>query len=120
MAPSSTTHLPPVLCLLLALCPVLALTCQPVSVLPSKMETKPSSAGCAFGASAMVTLPASKSTSTGTIMTQPHVARFMGCSSGFFQSDGLVDLWFFYDFQNQRSNVVSTTSAAPATFCKTA
>ena len=41
MAPSSTTHLPPVLFLLAPLWPVLALTCQPLSVLPSKMDTKP-------------------------------------------------------------------------------
>src|SRR6202034_2997111 len=47
-APSSANHLPPVLFPLALLWPVLALTCQPFSVLPSKMATKPSSTGLSF------------------------------------------------------------------------
>src|SRR5262245_23610453 len=45
MAPSLTSHLPPDLLLLVRLSPVLALTFQPASVLPSKTGTKPSSFG---------------------------------------------------------------------------
>src|SRR6185437_14647230 len=43
MAPSSMTHLPPVVFLLPRLWPAFAETFQPLSVLPSVMETKPSS-----------------------------------------------------------------------------
>jgi hypothetical protein len=52
MAPSSTTHRPPERCLLVALWPLLALTCQPRSVLPSKIDSKPSSSVFAFLSSA--------------------------------------------------------------------
>src|SRR6476620_7326275 len=44
-APSSTTHLPPDVFLLVRLCPVLADTFQPVRSLPLKIGVKPSSDG---------------------------------------------------------------------------
>ena len=47
IAASHIMILPPDLFLLARLCPVLALTCQPVSDLPSKIDTKPVSLVCA-------------------------------------------------------------------------
>src|SRR5262245_61960208 len=47
---ASTTHLPPVLFLLLRLWPVWALTFQPLSVLPSKIDTKPLSLSSSLSA----------------------------------------------------------------------
>src|SRR5262245_53331408 len=47
---ASTTHLPPVLFLLVRLCPVLGLTCQPVSVVASTIDTKPLSLSSSLSA----------------------------------------------------------------------
>src|SRR5262245_23651281 len=76
MAPSSTTHLPPVWFLLALLWPVLVLMCQPVSVLPSKMLTKPLSSnfsGC--GRSSLGSQLAIVTASATTRTVKPRLSR---------------------------------------------
>src|SRR4051794_38925617 len=84
IAPSSTTHFPPDLCLLAALWPDFALTLQPLSVLPSKRLTNPFSsddAGLSLSAWA-----GGRSASTAARGNRSRGMRCMGLPPG--ETDG--------------------------------
>src|SRR5262245_58271217 len=78
MAPSSTTHLPPDLFLLVRLCPVWALTCQPVRSLPLKMVVKPASSNFSgLGGSARTTA-ARTSRPAAEVRSRRRMGGFLG------------------------------------------